>query len=595
MTEDMVTLTQDNLQSSISSLAYVLILFYHPSHQPSQAFLPQYSNYSQELYAKGHPIQFAKIDITKELDIARQYRVGDYPSIKLHVFGKLYEYDGELEMSSIVSWMDEKLELPEPVSTIERFEEALKENSVVVVYWNNASGDNFAYYSFYTFGFSDIKRIYTDSQEIKEKYVPEENMHVQISLFKSFDEGRVDYTGYMNEYNVKRFINQNKDSLIVEFEEQYVWKFFHEDLPTIILITSDNQESKKALDSLKAVAPQFKGRAYMTTIDHEKESGHELLKIFYEKEQIDFPLLTIVKPTLREPLRYVYDDTYITEKVIQQFFQDVTDKSIAPHYKSESAGFTEDELVHTIVGKTFKNIALDESKNVFVLFYAPWSEDCTEFIKFWEEFAELVKPVTELVIAKMNIDANEAAGVRVKALPSLVLYPIGNKEPGLEYYGERDLESIWEWLEPLIAQPEPEPEPEPEPAKEEVGEEKLGLIPDDVLWVDLAGNNDQNTEVKVEEKEEADEVKDNAENNEEDIKKKEEEEREAQRLKEAEIEMLRLEKEANEAEEERRRLEKEAYEREKERHSQMEKKRKEKEIKERKEREKIEKAANTDL
>ena len=556
--EEIINLSPNNLQSTIADLAYVLILFYHPSHQPSQAFLPYFSNSSQQLFDQGHSIQFAKVDISKQLDIAQQYRIGDYPAIKLYIFGKLHEYNGPLEMPEIISWMDQKLVLPEPVETVGRFEEILKENNVVLVYWNNVTGSDFVYFSYYTHGLEGIKRVFTEHKKIKEKYIPEENMQTQISLFKNFDEGRVDYTGYMNEYAIKRFINQNKDPLIVEFDGQYIQKFFHDDLPTIILITSDNQESKKALDALTAVAPQYKGKAYMTTINHEKELGHELLKLFYEKEQIDFPLLAIVKPGFKEPVRYVYDDTYISEKVIQQFYQDVNDQSIAPHYKSEPARYSDEEWVHTVVGKNFKNIVLDQTKHVFILFYAPWSKEATEFLRTWEIFAETAQFLPDIVIAKMNMEANEAPGVRIRGTMSLILYPKGNKETSFEYYGKKDVSSIWGWLEEHTAEPEVVEEEE----EEDVA--KRNIDDDPILF-------------EIQEKK--------GEKGQKDKKNKKEE---------------KNEKEEKEAEEERRRLEREEFEKEKERHRQMEKQKMEEEIKARLERkrEREEKAAahaNTDL
>ncbi len=571
--EEIINLNTNNLQQTISDLAYVLILFYHPADQASQVFLPHFSNSSQQLSDQGHHIQFAKVDITKQTDIAHQYRVGDYPAIKLHIFGKLHEYNEPINMPEILDWMEQKLAVPEPVTSPERFEEILKENSVVIVYWNNVTGNDFVYFSYYTQGLENIKRVFTEHKEIKEKYIPEENMQTQISLFKNFDEGRVDYTGYMNEYTFKRWINQNKDPLIVEFDGQYIQKFFHDDLPTIILITSNNQESKKAFDALTSLAPQYKGKAYMTTINHEKELGHELLKIFYEKEQIDFPLLAIVKPGFKEPVRYVYDDTYISEKVIQQFYQDVNDQSISPHYKSEPAMYSDEELVHTVVGKNFKNIVLDQSKHVFVLFYAPWSKEATEFIKIWEEFAETVKPVPDLVIAKMNVEANEAPGVRMRGVMSLVLYTKGNTENGLEYYGEKDANLIWEWLEGHIAEPEVVEE------EEQQDDAKKDIADDPVLF-------------EIHEKKE--EEKDNKKA---DKGRKEKKDKKNKKAEEKSKEDENNEKEEKEAEEERKRLEREAFEKEKERHRQMEKQRMQEEVRARLEREREEKAAhvNADL
>ena len=45
----------------------------------------------------------------------------------------------------------------------------------------------------------------------------------------------------------------------------------------------------------------------------------------------------------------------------------------------------------------------------------------------------------------MDATANEAEGVNIRGFPTLIFYPKDNKE-GVEYDGDRDLESFKEWL-----------------------------------------------------------------------------------------------------------------------------------------------------
>lgn len=98
-----------------------------------------------------------------------------------------------------------------------------------------------------------------------------------------------------------------------------------------------------------------------------------------------------------------------------------------------------------IVGTTFDSIVKDPTKDVLVKFYAPWCGHCKSLAPIWQELADSVADIPDLVIGKFDATANEAAGVAIRGYPTLKFYPKDNKE-GVDYNGERDLESFKKWL-----------------------------------------------------------------------------------------------------------------------------------------------------
>ncbi len=82
---------------------------------------------------------------------------------------------------------------------------------------------------------------------------------------------------------------------------------------------------------------------------------------------------------------------------------------------------------------------------MLVKYYAPWCGHCKSLAPVWEELGEHYADNNDLVIAKFDATANEVAGLQIRGYPTLRFYPKDNKA-GIDYDGERDLESFKKWL-----------------------------------------------------------------------------------------------------------------------------------------------------
>jgi thiol-disulfide isomerase/thioredoxin len=90
-----------------------------------------------------------------------------------------------------------------------------------------------------------------------------------------------------------------------------------------------------------------------------------------------------------------------------KFVKDVQSGLVQPTLKSEEVPASNDEPVKVIVGKSFEEIALDESKDVLVEFYAPWCGHCKALAPKYDELAKKLAWNKNLVIAKMDSTLNE--------------------------------------------------------------------------------------------------------------------------------------------------------------------------------------------
>ncbi|KAL4676051.1 hypothetical protein H8959_010196 [Pygathrix nigripes] len=117
--------------------------------------------------------------------------------------------------------------------------------------------------------------------------------------------------------------------------------------------------------------------------------------------------------------------------------------------------------VKTLVGKNFEQVAFDETKNVFVKFYAPWCTHCKEMAPAWEALAEKYQDHEDIIIAQLDATANELDAFAVHSFPTLKYFPAGPGRKVIEYKSTRDLETLSKFLDNGGAVPTEEPTEEP--------------------------------------------------------------------------------------------------------------------------------------
>merc|ERR1711957_493534 len=137
------------------------------------------------------------------------------------------------------------------------------------------------------------------------------------------------------------------------------------------------------------------------------------------------PTIRIVEPGA-DLKKYMFegDVNALTAEAVGAFVDGFKDGSLSPHRKSE---------------------AVPETKDVLMEYYAPWCGHCKALSPKWDELAEHVAELDDIVIAKMDSTANEVEGVEIKGYPTLKWYPKGDKS-GIEYNDGRELPDFKDFL-----------------------------------------------------------------------------------------------------------------------------------------------------
>jgi len=133
-------------------------------------------------------------------------------------------------------------------------------------------------------------------------------------------------------------------------------------------------------------------------------------------------------------------ETWDTPSLIN--FVKKVEKDAYPRYiRSEPIPETQGPVV-TLVGKTFEDIVMDETKDVLVEFYAPWCGHCKKLAPIWDELGANFEPVEDVIIAKIDATSNTLPrGINANSYPTIMWFPKNNKMP-TPYNQGRTLENL---------------------------------------------------------------------------------------------------------------------------------------------------------
>ena len=150
---------------------------------------------------------------------------------------------------------------------------------------------------------------------------------------------------------------------------------------------------------------------------------------------------------LDEPISLIVVEDFTTNRVIKhesnimkdkntfdvdgmmQFFERYFKGELKPYIRTQDLPEEEfEEGVRVVVGKTFEEIVLDETKDVLIEFYAPWCGHCKALAPIYSELASKLSSVKDLVIAKIDATENDTPdNFEFKGFPTILFSPRGDK------------------------------------------------------------------------------------------------------------------------------------------------------------------------
>lgn len=325
---------------------------------------------------KESKIKLAKVDATEESELAEEFGVRGYPTLKFFRSSNPIEYSGGRQADDIVTWLLKKTgPVAKELETVEAVEEFLKENTVAVVGFftdrESAEAKNFfataQAVDDYPFGVSS-------NEEVFKKY---ETTAGKVVVFKQFDEGKAVFDGEFKEGVLKKFVQSQAMPLVVDFNHDSAQKIFGGDIKSHLLffLSKEAGHFEKYAEPAKEIAKKYREKILFVSINADEEDHQRILEFFGMKKE-EVPSMRIIQ--LQDDMaKFKPDSADLGPENIDSFVGTFLEGKLKQHLLSQDLPEDWDKTpVKTLVSSNFDAVAMDSTKDVFVEFYAPWCGHC---------------------------------------------------------------------------------------------------------------------------------------------------------------------------------------------------------------------------
>uniref|UniRef100_A0A8C1W3J7 Protein disulfide-isomerase n=1 Tax=Cyprinus carpio TaxID=7962 RepID=A0A8C1W3J7_CYPCA len=451
--KDVLVLHSVNFDRALSENKYLLVEFYAPWCGHCRSLEPIYAEVAGLLKNESSEARLAKVDAAEERDLAAEFNVDSFPTLKFFKDGNrqnVTDFSGKRTVKGITRWLERHTGPSATVlNDVKSVEALLDANDVVVVgFFQDLEGDKAKTFYDVTLIAVDVNFGITSNLELFKKYDVKSD---SLVLFKKFDERRADLPlteeSKLDKGEMISFIQTNSMKLVIPFNEENAEQIFSSKVRNhMILFINTTVESQNALlEDFRDVASEFKEKVLFITLDVTSDKVDHVLKYFSVSAN-DAPIIRLINT--KKVVTYTMEGSTINKDALRTFCQGVLDGTVKPFLKTQEIPEDWDKNpVKVLVGKNFNKVAFDETKNVFVEFYAPWCGHCQQLAPIWDELGEKYKDHENIVIAKMDASENDVENVTIPGFPTIKYFSAGAEKKIVDYNGKRDLETFSKFLD----------------------------------------------------------------------------------------------------------------------------------------------------
>ncbi|OXB53966.1 hypothetical protein ASZ78_006724 [Callipepla squamata] len=449
--DGVLVLHEHNFARALHEHRLLLVEFYAPWCGHCRRLAPEFARAAAVL-KNGSVAVLGKVDAVAQAALSAEFHIEAFPTLKLFRDGNRTHpvaYSGRMDAEGMVLWMQRRAgpsaTLLHNADTAAAFVSA--QDIAVVGFFKELQGD--AARAFYEVAgeLVDVQFGVAEEDEVFEAYGLSADT---VCLFKKFDEGRVDFPvdpeRGLDVAKMTRLLRVHSLRLVMDFSNETSNEIFGAKIPhhMLLFLNTSVAEQQELRHEFRAAAGAFRGEVLFVVVDVDGYGATVLP--FFNLKPSDAPTLRFIK--MENNRKYRMEEDTFSATAVRSFVQAVLDGKVKPHLLSaEPPEDWNTRPVKVLVGKTFEQVAFDETKNVFVKFYAPWCTHCQEMAAAWEELGERYKDHEDIVIAEMDATANELENITISGYPTLHYFPAGPGRKMVEYRSARDVETFSKFLE----------------------------------------------------------------------------------------------------------------------------------------------------
>ncbi|XP_067407121.1 protein disulfide-isomerase-like protein of the testis [Emydura macquarii macquarii] len=449
--DNLLVLKKSNFDRALKETKYLLVEFYISLSGPSQTLAEEFAKAAGQLKKEAPGIRFGKVDVTDQKDLKKEFNIQEFPTVKFFVDGDRknpIDCKGVREASAFITWVRRRIGPSTMLINSTDQAEAIinSEDLAVIGFFKELHGG--AVEVFYETA-RDVPELLfgvTASEEVFVSYGIRENT---IAVFKKGKpvHNEVSEDGKQNKVDLTRLIKTFTMDLVTEYNLETSVKIF--DVPVenhILLFTPKSSETfNKTYEDYKSAAVEFRGKIMFILVDTDETRNGRVFEYFRITE-IDVPAVRILN--LTSDAKYKMPADEVTVENLRSFCHSYLGGKAKPHVSSEEIPEDWDKNpVKVLVGKNFNKVAFNKAKNVFIMFYAPWSHNCRKLLPIWDELGKKYENHENIIIAKIDFTANDIQLVMLDRYPFFRFFPVGSKNQVVVYDGEYTLEAFTEFLE----------------------------------------------------------------------------------------------------------------------------------------------------
>ena len=193
-----------------------------------------------------------------------------------------------------------------------------------------------------------------------------------VVVYRSFDDFATTYPYPIASASVKDFeewIKELSIPILGEVNGDNYAMYASSSKPLAYLFVDPSDEEHHAhIEAMKPVAADYRGKVNCVWIDAIKFGDHAKSLNLPEAQWPSF-----VIQEMESQLKYPFDQNVrVTPERLAEHIEFYISGKLAPQLKSQPIPTTQDESVYNLVGKQFEEVVFDDSKDVFIEFYASW-------------------------------------------------------------------------------------------------------------------------------------------------------------------------------------------------------------------------------